>query len=192
MQLNKMNDGDLLAAFTEGNDKAFAEFYQRRRHEVYRYILSLTRGDTDLAHDMFQDTFIKIYEHAETLRDGSNIRGWICTIARNCCISHFRRSMRQVPFDDDRDDIIDSTLPSPDEALETFEMYTAVDEAIALLPDTQRDALLLREFKGHSYAEIARMTGTNINVVSQRLWRAKQTLRNLLFSRFGNQSGDHS
>ncbi len=185
-----MSDGDLLVAFTEGNDAAFAELYQRRRLEVYRYILSLTRGDTDLAHDMFQDTFIKIWEHADTLRDRNNVRGWMFSIARNRCISHFRKSAKLVPFDDDHDDIMDSALPSPDEAMETLEMYTAVDEALASLPDTQRDAMVLREFKGHSYAEIARMTETNIGIVRQRLWRAKQTLRNLLSSRFGDRSGD--
>lgn len=179
-----MDDGALLTAFTNGNEKAFAELYKRRHLEIYRFILNFVHGDEDLASDMFQETFIKVHDNAHTLRDCASVRSWMYTIARNNCLNILKRQRRQTRLDEQQEDHEDEDQLPPDVALERNDMYKALDLAISELPDNQREAVILREFEGLSYAEIAEATATNVGIIRQRLWRAKQSLRTMLADRF--------
>lgn len=172
------SDGELLAAFRDGDERGFVALYQRRHLEIYRYILRFVHGDEDLASDLFQETFIKIHEHAATLRSGDNVRSWMYAIARNNCLNHLKRQRRQVPLAEQHEQIEDGE--APDELLHRGTLRGELDRAIRELPDNQREAILLREFEGLSYAEIAEATQTNIGIIRQRLWRAKQALRVML------------
>ena len=185
---SELDDASLLAAFCDGDEQAFAELYQRLRVEVYRYVLSLTRGDEDLSHDVFQETFISLYEHAKEVRDRNSVRSWVFKTARNNCISHYRRSTKQRPIEDECASMPD-TLPTPDEIVEELEMYEVLDDALTRLPDQQREIFQLQMFEGHSYADIARMKKTSIGIIRQSLWRARQTLRKLLASRLYDSTG---
>ena len=180
------SDGELLAAFREGDEQGFVSLYRRRHLEIYRYILRFVHGDEDEASDLFQDTFIKIHEHAATLRNGENVRSWMYAIARNNCLNHIKRNRRQVPLDAQHEQIADGE--APDELLHRGAMHGELDLAIQELPDNQREAILLREFEGLSYAEIAEATNTNIGIIRQRLWRAKQTLRMMLSPFFADDT----
>lgn len=177
-------DGALLERFLEGDAHAFAELYQRRHLEIYRFILNFLHGDEDMASDMFQETFIKVHDHAHTLRESGTVRSWMYTIARNTCLNALKRQGRQVRLTTEYEDIEDDGMLPPDKMFERDSMHAAVDDAIARLPENQREAVLLREFEGFSYAEIAQATDTNVGVVRQRLWRAKQSLRTMLADLF--------
>jgi len=192
MDLSSQSDGELLASFLSGSERAFAELYKRRHLEIYRFILNFVHGDEDLASDMFQETFIKVHDHAHTLRDGGNVRSWMYTIARNNCINCLKRRKRQVPLDEKHENRQDEDQLAPDEVLERNSMHRALDAAIEQLPENQREAVILREFEGLSYAEIAKATHTNIGIIRQRLWRAKQTLRTMLADRFENRPAGES
>ncbi|MCB2203850.1 sigma-70 family RNA polymerase sigma factor [bacterium] len=183
MKLSDLSDGELLTAFGDGDDQAFAELYRRRRLELYRFILSIVRGDEELASDMFQDTFVKIHQKAHTLRDHTNVRAWMYTIARNSCLNALKLQNRHSRFESEEDIPISSPHPLPDAQLEKKDMHALLEDAITRLPEQQREAILLREYDGFSYAEIAEITGNNIDVIRQRLWRAKQSLRTMLISR---------
>jgi RNA polymerase sigma-70 factor (ECF subfamily) len=192
MDLSTMDDGDLLTAFTDGSEKAFAELYRRRHLEIYRFILRYVHGDEDLASDMFQDTFIKVHDYAHTLRDGNTVRSWMYTIARNNCLNALKRQNRQSRLDEEQFDRVDESGLPPDQELERNDMHRALDSAISQLPENQREAVILREFEGLSYAEIAEATRTNIGVIRQRLWRAKQSLRTMLADRFEDRPAGES
>ncbi len=188
---DSLSDGELLSAFQQGNDRAFAALYQRRHLEIYRYILRYMQGDEAAASDIFQDTFIKIHEHAHTIRDGNNVRSWIYSIARNNSLNALKRMRRQVRLTENHDDLEDADTLPPDAKMQRDVLYQKLDEAIGLLPENQREAVLLREFEGLSYAEIATATETNVGIIRQRLWRAKQSLRSMLapFFEDGNDPG---
>lgn len=190
--LSSLSDGELLEAFLNGSERAFAELYKRRHLEIYRFILNFVHGDEDLASDMFQETFIKVHDHAHALRDGGNVRSWMYTIARNNCINCLNRRKRQVPLDEQHENRQDESQLTPYEALERNSMHQALDTAIEQLPENQREAVILREFEGLSYSEIADATHTNIGVIRQRLWRAKQTLRTMLADRFEDRPAGES
>ncbi|MBR9978236.1 MAG: RNA polymerase sigma factor [Bacteroidetes bacterium] len=192
MDLSSLSDGELLASFLNGNERAFAELYSRRHLEIYRFILNYVHGDEDLASDMFQETFIKVHNHAHTLLERDNVRSWMYTIARNNCLNCLKRLKRQVRLGAQHENGQDEDQLAPDEALDRSAMHQALDRAIQALPANQREAVILREFEGMSYAEIAEATHTNIGVIRQRLWRAKQTLRTVLAERFENRPAGES
>ena len=147
------------------------------------------RGDEAIAADIFQDTFIKVHGHLRSLRDGGNVRAWIYAIARNTCLNALKRNRRQVPLGEDHNEIEDDGSISPDLAVHHDHLYKELDRAIAGLPENQREAILLREFEGMTYSEIADATRTNIGIVRQRIWRAKQSLRNSLAGFFPGCAG---
>lgn len=186
----KNEDAELLRAFTAGSEAAFVELYKRRHVEIYRFILQFLHGDEDMASDVFQDTFVKVHQHAHTLRDTSNVRAWMYAIARNNCLNLIKRNGRQVRLDEEHADIEDIDMPLPDVVYERDHLRSELDRAIAALPENQREAVVLREYEGMSYQEIAEATRTNVGVVRQRLWRAKQSLRNKLAVFFPEHQGD--
>ncbi|MDT8324272.1 MAG: sigma-70 family RNA polymerase sigma factor [Bacteroidota bacterium] len=184
IDLSRLSDGAVLERFVQGDARAFAELYRRRHLEIYRFILNFLHGDEDMAADIFQETFIKVHDNAHTLRESGTVRSWMYTIARNTCLNILKRQGRQVRLDEQHENMEDSDALLPDEIYERDTLHAALDEAITQLPDNQREAVLLREFEGFSYAEIAQATDTNVGVVRQRLWRAKQSLRTMLADLF--------
>ena len=183
-EIDGASDGELLTLYQNGNAHAFAELYKRRHLEIYRYILHFLRGDADVAADVFQETFIKLHDHAHSLRDIHNVRAWMYTVARNNCLNIIKRNGKLVRMTEQHENREDESTVAPDEALEKSALREALDDAIESLPDNQREAVILREFEGLSYSEIAKATNTNIGIIRQRLWRAKQSLRTALAARF--------
>ena len=84
------SDLELLTAFRQGDERAFAEFYTRYKSELYPFVLRMLGGDSAEAGDAFQETFIKVYEKIETFRYGENVRGWLYMIARNVALNVYR------------------------------------------------------------------------------------------------------
>ncbi|MDP4198497.1 MAG: sigma-70 family RNA polymerase sigma factor [Bacteroidota bacterium] len=180
------SDLDLLVTATAeprdraAADRAFAELYKRYKNDVYTYCLRMMGRDADRASDLFQDVFIRAYERADQFRSGSNVRGWLYTIARNLCLNALRcrqavDSLELHPMLASRDR---SLAPEYDE--EQHFLRDRIENAVATLPEEFREAFVLREFDGFSYAQIAQMTGTSLSVTKVRIWRAKEKLRTLL------------
>src|SRR5579871_3931815 len=102
MDIGGASDHELLVASTGSDradgrgqavaisDRAFAELYRRHKAEIYTYCLRMVSRDRDLASDLFQEVFIRAYERAGQFRTGSNVRGWLFTIARNLCLNALR------------------------------------------------------------------------------------------------------
>ena len=161
-------------------DRAFAELYRRHKSEIYTYCLRMMNRDREAASDLFQEVFIRAYEKAAQFRSGSNVRGWLYTIARNLCLNAHRGkrptdSIELFPSLASHDR---SLAPEYDE--EQHFLRDRLETAIAELPAEFREAFVLREFDGFSYAEIAEMTGTTLPMTKVRIYRAKERLRTLL------------
>jgi RNA polymerase sigma-70 factor, ECF subfamily len=177
-----MTDEQCLQSFLEGQEKAFAILYERYRLRIYRYCMRFLDFDTDAGGDAMQDVFVKIYEHAEQFRYTGSVQAWIMTIARNTCRNAVRGSARIVRIDDMNDIIEADPVTNPDIILERRRIAGDLASAFDRLPENQREAILLRTCEEYSYDDIARITGTNIGIVRQRIWRARQALRKMLYN----------
>lgn len=174
------SDLELLTAFRNGDEHAFAEFYTRYKSEIYTFCLRMLGGDSAEAGDAFQETFIKVYEKPESFRYGENVRGWLYMIARNIALNVYRSKRPEETIEFHRNLPSNERRLSPEFNGEQNSLRMALEEAIAKLPIEFREPFVLREFDGLAYPEIAEITGTTMNVTKVRIHRAKQKLRKML------------
>jgi len=172
--------------------EAFEEIVSRYQRQIFNLVYNYV-GDYDDAADLAQDVFINAYRAFHTFRGDCKLFTWLCQIATNLCRSHHRKRQREgrylgpslnEPFEDDAGDLTPWEMPdetySPSRHYDRYELQREVRRAIAALPPTHREVVLLRDIEGLSYQEVADATGLPLSVVKTRLHRARVALRRLL------------
>jgi len=168
-------DPELLAAVRDRDAEAFDALVVQYRDAVMRYVLRGLR-DYNIAEDITQDVFLKVYRHAPRLEGPQVFVPWLFRVARTTLIDHQRRLARERRVLSERftpGDAETATAPDQQEAAEAEE---ALRNALAGLPERFRTALVLRETEGLSYAEIARTLRLPEKTVSSRISRARRLL----------------
>jgi RNA polymerase sigma factor (sigma-70 family) len=169
--LSTQSDERLVDLVRAGSEPAFETIVERYWRALMRYVSRLLPPER--AEDVVQQSFVKAYEAMQ--RDGAelNLRPWLYRIAHNTALNALRdRGLRH----DQLDERIDG-VERPDQALERTQGLRDVLVAVQALPQRQRDAILLRELEGRSYAEIAVALGVTDGAVRQLLNRARNSLR---------------
>ena len=168
-------DDQLLEQLRAGDEAALAELMQRFRRPIVSFCYRLL-GQAAEADDVAQETFVRAYQARQRLRSGANLATWLFTIARNLCLDRLRYRKRHPtePLEN-----------APEPATSTNEVgnreiSTAIAAAIAQLPEDQRTAVVLAEYHGLSYAEIAEIMKCSGKSVEARLYRARLALRQRL------------
>lgn len=152
---------------------AFEELYNRYATDIYRYCRRIV-GNEALAEDLFQETFLRFYRSAVHERIMTNVAAFILRIARNLCLSakksnHYNLlSLEEFEF------------PVHDTTYERKELKHLILTALECLPDEYREVIVLREYDGLSYAEIAEVVGVSVSTVGVRIFRAKRRLADIL------------
>ncbi len=108
------SNAELLQLFAQSRDEqAFAELYYRHKSEIYTYCVRMMSGDRDKASDIFQEVFIRVFERAEQFRIGSNVAGWLYTIARNQCLNTHRNQHSSERLDSADSSLRDAGFDRP-------------------------------------------------------------------------------
>jgi RNA polymerase sigma-70 factor (ECF subfamily) len=164
----------LVHLYLQGDAEAFTTLLLRHKDKIFTTIYVLLK-DKYLAEDIFQDTFIKVID---TLKKGQytdegKFLPWVMRIAHNLCVDHFRK-VKRTPFirtSDDRD-IFDtlrfSEAPS-DAKIVRNENHDAVNKMLQLLPEDQREVIIMRHYADLSFKEIAKLTNCSINTALGRM-----------------------
>jgi RNA polymerase sigma-70 factor, ECF subfamily len=186
-----MSDHRLLEATREGDDAAFAELVKRYRNQITNYVYRMT-NDYDLAVDLAQETFMRVYAAADRYQSSFAFSTYIYRIATNLAISELRRRKRRrlvslSTFFQPRESGEESCElemadagPLQDATLVEDERRGAVSRAIATLPEKYRAPLVLRDVEGRSYDEIASILSMSEGTVKSRINRARGFLRDKL------------
>jgi len=174
---------NLVREFLEGNDLAFIYLYNRHKHGLYLYCLKML-GDSETAKDLVQEVFLKVYERRAQLVHPDSFRSWLYTIARNDCISTFRK---QTGKEELPEEIQEEAGGSFSEKYDRKEEAVFVAEAISRLKPELKEVIILREYQNLSYREIAEIQGTTETVVKSRLYTARQTLYQALKTIFSER-----
>lgn len=153
---------------------------------LYGYALVLTRSRTD-AEDLVQETYVRAIRAMGRLRDDSNVKGWLFTILRNLWLNELRQRRKapevvDVEADERTSNLIDDSTESPHDVYVAKLERRHVRTAIQQLPEDARAVILLREWEGLSYQEIATVLDCPVGTVMSRLARARSKLRDLLSS----------
>lgn len=165
----------LIVNAQNGDRNAFSELVRLHAQGVTNVIYRMC-GDTQLAEDAAQETFIRAWLNLSTYRPQTPLRNWLYRIAVNAATDMLRKERRILP-----DDIEDLHLTDGHPALETLvsqhERTTWVQRAILSLPDASRAVLVLREYEGLSYHEISATLDIPVGTVMSRLNYARNLLK---------------
>ena len=184
--LRTQTDEDLLRLYIDGNNSAFDVLLKRYESKVFTYLLYSVRTQ-ELAEDLFQDVFIKIIT---TLRqkkytEYGKFSSWVMRIAHNLVIDYFRQSKNDntVSNDEIEFDLFANSSLGLEDSIETQmidkQTLEEVKGLIGLLPQGQRDVVLMRFYQDLSFKEIADITGVSINTALGRMRYAIINLRKL-------------
>jgi RNA polymerase sigma-70 factor, ECF subfamily len=189
MAMKNLDDQQLVSMYLEGYEQAFEVLLLRHKDKIYRTIYNKVR-DSDLAEDIFQETFVKIIN---TLKLGNyNEEGkflpWAMRISQNLVIDHFRRAgrMRMVGEHSSKseDFNIFSVLKMEDANIEQTivrnELEQQMLQLVEYLPESQKDIIMKRIFQDLSFKEIADMEEISINTALGRMRYALINLRKMI------------
>jgi RNA polymerase sigma-70 factor, ECF subfamily len=170
-------DQDLMAAIASGDEAAFARLIGEQSPPLLRFARTLLTAGTAEAEEVVQETFLRLWQQAETWQPNGRVSTWLHQVAYRLCIDNLRRRRRSVPLDiADTEDIADEA-PRPDQRLIRIDDVRAVRAAIARLPERQRAALVLFHFQEMSQADAAAVMGVGESAFESLLARARRRLR---------------
>jgi len=156
----------------------FWKIYDEYYGPVKRFLTKMS-GSEWVAEDLAQDTFIKVQDNLDVLRDKARLKSWIFAIARNKCLDYFRsqnsRKEDQQFAEDDRFQI----KPIAQFKMEQQEMNICIQEKTQLLPEPLRAVLVLYETMGLSQKEIADTLEISVGNVKTRLHRARKAMKKI-------------
>jgi RNA polymerase sigma factor (sigma-70 family) len=172
------SDEALLAGLASRDEEATAAFVQRFQRRVYG-LAFLILGDADAASDVVQETFLRVWRHAEAFDPRRGAVGpWVLSIARNLAVDHLRLR-RWSPVEPASLRLVEgpSGEPGPEERAIADADAERLRRALGQLPQEQRRAVVLAAFYGRTAREIADLEGVPLGTVKTRVRSALLKLR---------------
>jgi RNA polymerase sigma-70 factor (ECF subfamily) len=192
-------DKSLIDAHLKGDKTAFAELVRRYGDSLLGYLTRMT-GSKEQAEDLFQETFKRVHEKADTFR-GSRFKSWLFVIATNVAIDGMRRRKRlkvvslnqKLDCDDGNCQEISAVAVAdnsyePSQKTIMDEKKELVRQALETLPAKQRATLVLAYYQQLSYTEVAKVMGCSLGTVKTQMYRALKTLAQRLPDISGNMT----
>ncbi len=168
--------------FTEKLKRGSGEAYEKLVSDYKARIFSVSMGmlgNREDAQDATQEVFIRIFRSIRSFKGDSALSTWIFRITKNVCIDTLRKN-KAVFEDEIPETLADTSLPTPEEALVLSQKRELVKKCINELPLNYKTVLLLREYEGMSYSEIAETLEISEGTVKSRISRAREYLLKLL------------
>lgn len=177
MTAKNADDGELVRRAREGDGLAFGMLVERYQRAAYVVALSVTQRHED-AEDAAQESFLVALQRLEECRSPDRFAGWLMTIVRNRARNLVRREVLretdQLPAG------TSSRGPTPETAAERSELRETLREALELIPEVQRQIVLLHDLEGWKHREIAERLGLPSGTVRSHLHFARKALREAL------------
>ena len=163
-----LSEQELVQLYLKGNADALSTIVNRYKDRIYTAIYLLVK-DKYMAEDLFQDVFIRIIDTLKTkgYSNEGKFLPWALRIAHNLCVDHFRKIKRTptITTSDDRDifEVLNFSEPNAETRLIQSQRHQRVREMIDLLPEDQREVIILRHYADLSFKEIATITKCSTN-----------------------------
>jgi RNA polymerase sigma-70 factor (ECF subfamily) len=175
-------DRELVASAARGLEGGFEELVRRYQRPISAYVYRMV-GDYEAALDLTQEIFIKIYGSLSRYRPEFKFSTWIYKIAHNAAVDHLRRSAGRARSlvngseSDSYDLPIESEGLSPEQESEREERRIEIETVVRSLPTPYRELVVLRHSQDLTYEEIVDVTGLPLGTVKNRLFRAREMMR---------------
>jgi len=175
-------DEDLAAIrrIQASRENGLVELMKRYRQPVFRLAFRYTLSEADAA-DLTQATFVKVWEKARQFRPKGSVKSWIFMIASNLCRDQLRRKKYRGRFESDATEeaaeFADPKASAPDATAVSREAVSAIERAVADLPEKLRFPFVFCVLEDHAYDECASIIGKNRKTVETRIYRARKRLQ---------------
>ena len=173
----------LLRKAQHGDPEAFEQLITPLEQLIWRICWHYT-GNRESAEDCGQETMIRIWRSLDSYRGDCALESWVYRIAANCCMDYLRKKKRDksVSMEPMREQGFDPADPSPgtEEQVVAADEQKRLREAIAQLPENQREALILTQLEKVPYEEAAKLLGVSEGTIKSRVNRAKARLKEIL------------
>ena len=172
------DDFSLIKKFIDGDESVFKILVNRHKEKV-RNLIFVTLSSPNMIDDISQDVFISVYKKLDKFRFESQFTTWLYRITINKCRDHMRRvKIRSIlsPFSASEEELSYHSTSFHDE----IEIQEIVRKAVAQLPLKLKTPLILKDFEGLSYIEIAEAIGVEVGTIKSRIFRARESLKKIL------------
>jgi len=177
-----LTDDELVARSMGGDAESFNQLILRWERPIYALAYRVIGREED-ARDVCQETFLRAFRALPGFKGQAKFSSWLYRIALNLCRDWIRRQRRapvmQMPEGVDPGELVAERGPveSIEELVARRQLSGVVEEAMALLPEEQRTAIILKEYHGMTFQEIADMQGCPLSTVKTRLYQGLTVLR---------------
>ncbi|MCG8579080.1 sigma-70 family RNA polymerase sigma factor [Carboxylicivirga sp. A043] len=180
-----LSDEQLVKDFVAGDSGSIDILIERHKAKIFSYIVMCVKQQ-ELAEDIFQEAFIRVIRTLKNGRysDSGKFSSWVMRIAHNLIIDYYRKQKNQSVISNDNYeyDLFNSTQfsdKSVEEQMVTDQVLSEVSMLVNLLPDNQREVVVMRHYRDLSFKEIAEETNVSINTALGRMRYALMNLRRL-------------
>jgi len=153
----------------------FGELIKPFKDKMFRFALRMV-GSTDVAEDVVQEVFIKLWKKRDYIDQIKNLEAWCMQLTRNLSIDKLRSKHRRTEDLDGHYELQDKGR-NPEEKTISSDIYTKIRTMIQALPEKQKMVIQLRDIEGYSYQEIADTLELPLNQVKVNLFRARNTIK---------------
>lgn len=183
-----MTDQELIDQFRGGNLHAFNTLVWRWEKPIYNFILRYV-GDAEEAKDLCQKAFVQVYRHLPRLRDADRFKSWLYQISANLCRDEIKRRQRTPVYSlealqeakgQNPVEVEDDGSDHPERHLRRVELEDLLKRALQQIPEEQRVVVIMKEFQGLKFTEIAEALDAPLNTVKSRMYYGLSALRKVL------------
>lgn len=188
MKTHQISDQELVNHYLGGNEACLEMLIKRHKRKIYTAIYLIV-NDRYIAEDLFQETFIKVIQTLKTERynEEGKFLPWAIRIGRNMAIDYFRKAKRNPTITGESGEDILSMIEIADDNREDAIMKRQTEQTVRslihLLPDEQKEVLVLRHYANLSFKEIADLTNVSINTALGRMRYALGNMRKLILQK---------
>ncbi|MEO6844389.1 MAG: sigma-70 family RNA polymerase sigma factor [Ginsengibacter sp.] len=186
--INNLTDQQLIHLYLDGDSEALSSLIERYKDKIYTSIYLLVK-DKYLAEDIFQDAFIKVIDTINGGRytDEGKFLPWVMRIAHNLCVDHFRKVKRSpsIKTSDDHDifEVLNFSEAGADEKMIQGQSHERVRKMLDMLPEDQKEVIVMRHYADLSFKEIAKLTDCSINTALGRMRYGLINLRKMMIEK---------
>jgi len=168
-------DAELVRRAQDGDDEAFEVLLRRHFDSAFAVALGVA-VDRDEAEDVLQDAFVRAWRRVGQCRHPARFRGWLASVVRSTALNQVesRKRRRQTTLEDRT---LEAETAAPSRRAEQAELRARLEAALALLPEVQRQAVLLYDLEGWSHAEVAEMLGISVLMSRRHVSDGRKRLR---------------
>ncbi|MBN1782903.1 sigma-70 family RNA polymerase sigma factor [bacterium] len=186
-----MTDAALIARYLKGDMNAFNTLIWRWEKPLYNFILRIM-GNREIAKDLCQTVFIRMYKQLKTLNDHERFSSWVYRIALNLCKDELKKKSRHrllsldamTDEDPDRDQckkqFTDENALTPEDLMHHKQVERIIKTALKQIPEEQRVVIVMKQYQGLKFTEIADILDEPINTIKSRLYYGLRAMKKVL------------